>query len=220
MSISKTVQEIVDEQPVLSWALDSGIANYSATAEYLRPSVERREGRKVSLESILMSLRRLNLQKEKNAGEDLRAVVRNSKYSVESGFVDIVLDYKSSDIVAITKWSEELMEGSITSLIVGQKFASVITDSRTLLSKITSSNMSIVSVMENLAIFRIRMPKESMGVSGVIALFSQEFAKKGVSIIEMESAYSELAYIVREKDLAKAMDAFHYLKSKAGQIKG
>ncbi len=220
MSISKTVQEIVDEQPVLSWALDSGIANYSATAEYLRPSVERREGRKVSLESILMSLRRLNLQKEKNAGEDLRAVVRNSKYSVESGFVDIVLDYKSSDIVAITKWSEELMEGSITSLIVGQKFASVITDSRTLLSKITSSNMSIVSVMENLAIFRIRMPKESMGVSGVIALFSQEFAKKGVSIIEMESAYSELAYIVREKDLDKAMDAFHYLKSKAGQIKG
>ncbi|MCP4647585.1 MAG: hypothetical protein GY852_07605, partial [bacterium] len=88
MSISKTVEEVVQEQPILLWSIEAGVINYSAAAEYLKPTVERRLKKKVSAESILMGLRRLHLVHTKGLNELLLSAVSGCKYSIENGFTD------------------------------------------------------------------------------------------------------------------------------------
>lgn len=213
MSISKTVEDIVQEQPILLWSIEAGVINYSAAAEYLRPSVERRVGKKVSTESILMGLRRLHFVHAKGVNEKLREVVGKSKYSIENEFTDLVVDYALEDIPKISKLIEKVERGDNVSLIMGFKYASIITDSRELLEGIEKSGVRVLDRIENLAIFRIKIPKSALEVPGVISIFTSEFAKKGVNIIELESSYLEIGYIIKEAEIEKALDAFNSLKA-------
>ena len=214
MSISKTVEELVGESPVLLWSIEAGIINYSAAAEYLKPSIERRLKKKVSTESILMGLRRINLVHSKNLNEKLRSVINQTKYSVESGFTDLVVDYALEDIPKLTKLIENMEKGENVSLIMGFKYASIVTDSAKLIDEIERSPIGIIDNLGSLAIFRIKLPKSAVEVPGVIALFTSEFAKRGVNVIELESSYLEIGYVIREDEIEKALDAFRSLKTK------
>jgi len=214
MSISKTVEELVEESPLLLWSIESGVVNYSAAAEYLKPSIERRLKKKVSSESILMGLRRINLVHTKNLNEKLRSVLNQTKYSVESGFTDLVVDYALEDVPKITKLIEKMEKGENVSLIMGFKYASIVTDSASLIDEIKASPIGIIDNIGALAIFRIKLPKSAVEVPGVIALFTSEFAKRGVNVIELESSYLEIGYVIKEDEIEKALDAFRSLKTK------
>ncbi len=214
MSISKTVEEVVQEQPILLWSIEAGVINYSAAAEYLKPTVERRLKKKVSTESILMGLRRLHLVHTKKLNEKLLSAVAGSKYSIENGFTDIIIDYALDDIPKLSKLIEGLEKGDNVSIIMGFKYASIVTDSSWLVEEIKRSQIKVLDIVDELAIFRIKMPKEAVGVRGIISLFTSEFAKKGVNIIELESTYTEIGYVINESEIEKALDAFGALKKK------
>lgn len=212
MSISKTVEELVNEQPLLLWSIEAGIANYSAAAEYLKPSVERRTGKKVSTESILMGLRRINLVHARDAGVELREILQKCKYSIENNFTDLVLDYALEDIPRLSGLLEGLESGENVSIITGFKYASVVTDSPELIKRIEASGIRVVGKTQELAIFRIKLPRGALKAPGVISLFTSEFAKKGVNIIELESSYLEIGYVISEKEIGKALEAFNSLR--------
>ena len=57
-SISKTVQQIIDNDLPLQDALQRGYANYSALARMIKPKVEQALGQKVKLESLITSVKR------------------------------------------------------------------------------------------------------------------------------------------------------------------
>ncbi len=214
MSISKTVEELVQEQPLLLWSIEAGVLNYSAAAEYLKPSIERRLKKKVSSESILMGLRRIHLVHAKGLNEKLRAIIKQSRYTMESGFTDIVLDYALEDVPKIARLVEKMEKGENISLIMGLMYASVVTDSPEVAKEIGKLGIGIIDIIEGLAIFRIKLPKSAVEVPGVIALFTSEFAKRGVNVIELESSYLEIGYVIKEDEIEKALDAFRSLKTK------
>lgn len=214
MSISQTVEEIVQEQPMLLWGVEAGVLNYSAAAEYIRPSVERRLKKKVSTESILMGLRRMHLVHAKEVGKELYAAIGGCKYSIENGFTDIIIDYTMDDLQKISKLAETAEKGENVSIIMGFKYASIITDSSELARKIEESGIKVLDRIDELAIFRIKLPKNAVETPGVISIFTSEFAKKGVNIIELESSYLEIGYVIAEEEIEKALDAFHFLKNR------
>jgi hypothetical protein len=214
MSIAKTVEEIVHEQPILAWSIEAGIINYSAAAEYIRPSVERRVKKKVSTESILMGLRRMHLVHAKELGKTLGNAIKACKYSIENGFIDIIIDYTMDDLPKISKLVGAAEKGENVSIIMGFKYASIVTDSPALAEKIEKSGINVLGRMDGLAIFRIKLPKSAMETPGVISIFTSEFAKKGVNIVELESSYMEIGYVIAESEIEKALDAFHSLKTK------
>ncbi|MFH1221921.1 MAG: hypothetical protein V1492_02450 [Candidatus Micrarchaeota archaeon] len=217
MSISQTVEEIVFEQPAMVWAMASGVVNYTAAAEYLKQTVEKRINRKVSTESVMMALRRMDMLRAKDLTGELGKIVAGSSYTIESGFSDVVIDHRFSDIKTIIKWLDEYGGESTTSLIVGLKYVSVVSDSAVLLEKMKSSNMNVIALVPELAIFKIKLPKEALNTPGVIAIFSQELAKRGVSVQEQESAHTEIGFIIKEQDINKAVEAFNHLKKSLGK---
>lgn len=214
MSIAKTVEEIVHGQPILGWSIEAGIVNYSAAAEYIKPSVERRVKKKVSTESILMGLRRMHIVHAKEKGKMLGVALKGCKYSIENGFTDIIVDYTMDDLPRISRLVESAEKGENVSIIMGFKYASVVTDSPELAEKIEKSGIKVLGRIDGLAIFRIKLPKSAVETPGVISIFTSEFAKKGVNIVELESSYLEIGYVIAESEIEKALDAFHSLNTK------
>ncbi|MCP4646309.1 MAG: hypothetical protein GY852_01055, partial [bacterium] len=122
------------------------------------------------------------------------------------------IDYTLDDIPKLSKLIEGLEKGDNVSLIMGFKYASIVTDSPDLAGKIKGSGISVLDTVGELAIFRIKMPKSAVDVPGVISLFTSEFAKKGVNVVELESTYTEIGYVIKESEIEKALDAFNSLK--------
>jgi len=59
-NITQLVEEVVSADPCLSYALTSGLINYSALAVKIRPAVERLYGQGVRVNTIVQSLRRVS----------------------------------------------------------------------------------------------------------------------------------------------------------------
>ncbi len=216
MSIAKTVEELVGQQPMLAMALEEGIVNYSACAEYLKGTVERKLGKKVSAESIMMALRRLALLHHRKMGPDIKGAVVRSSYSIHSGISDLIMGYRLATLkkIALAISEKGMHEGAFT-FIVGTKYASLVTDSMELVDRLEKSGeLDVVKRVDGLVIFRIMLHKDDVGVPGVVSLFVGEFAKAGISLVEVESTYTEIGLVIDEKDVKKAIDAYLALKER------
>ena len=66
VTISRTVEKIIEENPFIQEALSRGIINYAALAEEIKPRIEIELKNKVKDSAVMMSLRRLNEKLEKS----------------------------------------------------------------------------------------------------------------------------------------------------------
>jgi hypothetical protein len=216
MSIAKTVEEIVGEQPMVAMALEEGIVNYSACAEYIKDTVERKEGRKVSNESILMALRRLSLLHYRNLTPEIRRAAARSSYSIHSGISDLIIDYQLATLKKIVlATSEKGMHDGAFTFIIGTKYASLVTDRTEIVDHLEKSKeVDVVKRIDGLVIFRIIIHKDDVKLPGLVSLFVREFAKAGISLVEVESTYTEIGLVIDEKDVKKAIDAYLALKER------
>ncbi len=216
MSIAKIVEELVEQQPMLAMALDDGIVNYSACAEHLKSTVERRAGKKVSAESVMMALRRLSLLHRREMGPGIREAVVRSSYSIHSGISDLVIDYQMATLKKIVLATAEkgANEGAFT-FIIGTKYASLVTDRVEMVGRLEKSGeVDVVKRIDGLVIFRVMLHKDDVGIPGIVSLFVREFAKAGISLVEIESTYTEIGMVIGEKDVKKAIDAYLALKER------
>jgi hypothetical protein len=182
----------------------------------LKPAVERRLGRKASFESVLMALRRANFARAKDLTAELKRAVARSNYSVHGGVNDVVLDYKLATLKRIiAAASERKMEGEAFTFIVGVKYASLVTDNAALAALVEEKEgEDVVAKKSGLAVFRVLLDERDVKLPGIIALFSREFAKQGVGVVELASAHTEIGFVIDERDLKKAIDAYALLKER------
>jgi hypothetical protein len=197
-------------------ALEEGIVNYSACAEYLKGTVERRAGKKVSAESVMMALRRLSLLHHRKMAPDIGRAVGRSSYSIHSGISDLIIDYQMATLKKIVLAAGERggQDGAFT-FIIGTKYASLVTDRTEIVDYLEKSGeVETVKRMDGLVVFRIMLHKDDVGVPGIVSLFVREFAKAGISLVEIESTYTEIGMVIDEKDVKKAIDAYLALKER------
>src|SRR5712692_9570508 len=112
-SISEAVSTIMMENHLLYEALKLRIVNYHALAERVKKEVEEMTGRKVSVPSVVVAIKRFSDGLEEN-GTEVAKILKDAKLSLVGGAADVTIEGKG---VSTLKILEDLLK--LSSKFVG-----------------------------------------------------------------------------------------------------
>ena len=179
MNITEAVHKLISEWPMVRWGLKEGLINVSALSRKLEEPVFKMVGKKPSREAILVAIYRF--QDSVSPSEEIKNIVKKSYISIESDIV--TTNYEVKNALATIKGLNNTVS------ILRKKDLGGAT-----------------SYTDNLAILRIMLDDSSLEVPGVIEYFTFILASNGINILEMESANTELLFIIKEDSAPRAFE--------------
>ncbi|MBS3163871.1 hypothetical protein J4439_00395 [Candidatus Woesearchaeota archaeon] len=207
MSISKAVRSAVDEHPQLQEVLSRGLANYTAVAEHLKPSIEEVLGKKVKLPAVMMAVRRLADTLTKKEVTRFRF---SSEIIMKSPLCDIAVE-RSPELASLLKTlyhAVDLEQGDTLHVIHGNFEVSIVTNEKHRKKVLKHlEGHTIINVEKQLVSLSLRFGEDFMHTPGVIARAVRQFAWEGINIYEIVSTYTELTFIVSQKDAMRGYRA-------------
>lgn len=201
LKISKSVEEVVEEYPALSYYLSRKLINYRALAREIQPKVAERVGREVKIQSIVTALRRLNFEKRE---ERLREILSRSEISL---VYDLCLVTSSLTPETPKKVLEIHNKLEDYILLQGLAFITVITKEEHFDFLRRLFRQEILAKAKELAGVVVKSPAEIAFIPGVISRLTSVISAEGINIVEMLSSYSETLFVVAEKDALKCINA-------------
>ncbi len=201
LKISKSVEEVVEEYPALSYYLSRKLINYRALARVIQPKVAERVGREVKIQSIVTALRRLNLEKRE---ERLKEILSRSEISLVYDLC-LVTSSLTRDTPKKVLEIHNKLEDYI--LLQGLAFITVITKEEHFDFLQRLFRQEILAKAKDLAGVVVKSPAEIAFIPGVISRLTSVISAEGVNIVEMLSSYSETLFVVAERDALKCINA-------------
>jgi aspartokinase len=217
ITIAQTVQELVSASPLLEEALSDGIINFSALARKLRPKIAERHMTPVREGAIVMALKRMaesGTQKQMNS---LRVhEVRN--ITVRSNLVEFSFRNSSSLSTVLRKLGQlaEKKDDSFVNFAQGV-FETTLIVSESLAKEVKQMTEKeiLIKRYDGLSSISVRTPDHTADTPGVYYPFFRAFAWENINFIEIISVYSELTFVVEDKDVDRAFVVVKALSKKA-----
>lgn len=224
VTVSHLTKRYVDETPFIHEALSKKVLNYGATAEILRPKIEKEMQTKVKLSSIVMALRRYGdeMVRKHDSKKIIAALSYDTEIGIKSGLFIItarkskklfgalgplyaLVDYEKGDMLNI-------IHGNLTvSIISNEKHKNEILD--------FLKNEEIIHVGENLSQVSIVFPEEFRYTPGVLYMLTKQLLWHNVNLVETVSASTELDFVVKKEDALKTYGALEELMEMAKKSK-
>ncbi|HDO20404.1 MAG: hypothetical protein NDF53_01915 [archaeon GB-1867-097] len=215
-SISKIVQELIDEDLSLQCALNKGYGNYSAIARMLKPIVEEVLNRKVKLESVITAVKRASTIYRAEYNRDIIEVIAKSIIHLRTDIAKISAEKTRKNLKLVRRMLEEFAHEEYVQIIEGMKTITLIFDQR-LTDKIRSEFPleNITEKKNNLVAIIITSPKKIIETPGCIVSFYNAISRKHINIEETLSCSTETILVLQLKDVGKALTALTDLISEA-----
>ncbi|MEM1525213.1 MAG: hypothetical protein QXW83_02620 [Nitrososphaerales archaeon] len=213
-TISSAVREIIDSDLSFQDALYRGYANISAMARIIKPRVEEVVGRRVNIESIITSLKRLKIE-YKQITPSIRSVIANSTINVRTDVVKISIEKTKRTLEVVRRvladYQEEFLQVSESISAI-----TLIFDQR-LLNEVKSlfKGENILEEASNLAAIIVRSPKEIIKTPGCAIAFYNQVSRRRINIEDTVSCYTDTIIVVKMDDVGKAFTALTELISTA-----
>jgi aspartokinase len=205
-SIASAVRDEVDYDISIQDAFARDYVNISALARLLKPRIEERVGRKVNLESVITSLKRL------------RGMYSPSTQEIRKIIADSVVNVRTH----VSKVSVERTKGALE--LVGQMLASYHEDFIQVSESISSITLIFDQrlhrrVQEQLgdsliqeqaldcAAIIVHSPPSITNTPGCITSFYNQLARRHINIEDTVSCYTDTIMVVRMNDVSEAFDA-------------
>ncbi|MFY9462754.1 MAG: hypothetical protein WAP52_01055 [Candidatus Sungiibacteriota bacterium] len=213
IKISGVVEGIIRQDEVALSAFNSGYLNLSAYAASIRREVEVRAKKPVRVGSIVVALSRLKKSGGKtDKRKSLLPEVVIEDLSVKSGLVEIAFDrtagnlarlrelYRDSAINAGDFFMVTQGTGEITIIALETALPHIMRVMRPARSKAT---------IRNLVGLTARFDEKYLAIPNVVFVFVRRLALKHINIVEIVSTYTELTFIIDQKDLQEAFLALN-----------
>mgnify|MGYP002067770097 CR=1 FL=1 len=212
VTIAHLVENSIRQRPFLQEALSRGIVNNAALAEELIPQIEKELGKPVKFSAVNLAIRRLN----EKLGQTF---IRKAKFDKDS---DIMI---RSDLVEITVYKEDVQEflkkvydvvdlrkGDFLTITQGLNEVMIITNKKNE-HKITElfPKKLIKKLFRNLSSLTINIPPEAVGTIGLFYIVTRALNWENINITDIVSTFTEMTYIVDEKDTARAFNVLKKL---------
>ena len=215
IKISDVVQEVLYSSEVALSAFYEGFLNLSAYAKLIRKEVETRTKKPVRIGSIVVALSRLKKSTAKTGRrKPLLPETEIEDLSVKSGLVEVVFDRTRENLARLREFyrdprintSDFFMvtqgTGEITIVALEQAFPHIIHIARPARPKAT---------IKNLVGLTARFDEKYLVIPNVVFAFVRRLALKHINIVEVVSTYTELTFIIDQKDLQEAFLALNEL---------
>ncbi|HEY7080572.1 MAG TPA: hypothetical protein VH500_12785 [Nitrososphaeraceae archaeon] len=125
ISVTEIIREILSSNALYYWAVQSGIANYSALAKKMKPEIEKRTECSVNIGTIVVGLQRIanaliEQERERNsldhpyfnrmANNNLNTLTGNTKSSVKISLIGNIVDVDVKDAIEYDQISNVLTD--------------------------------------------------------------------------------------------------------------
>ena len=206
ITVSKAVKEALQSSPVLLEVFELKIINLSALAEILKPKIEEKLLKKVSKNSIIVALQRLEKEigkKKKRFSDKIKEVFKGKvELTVRTNLVELVFqktkDFSSAFVQCGTSSFFILTQGLSEIVIVLEK-----EKEQCVIGAL--SKIKLIKRIDNLAAISIKIPPEALFSPGIFYFILKPLALEGINIIEAASTFRELHLIFNKEDLEKAL---------------
>ncbi len=212
-TIARVVEKIIEEKPFLQEALSRGIVNHAALAEEIIPEIEKELKKKIKFSAVNMAIRRLSEKLNKT----FIARTKFDKYSditIKSDLVSVTL-YKIEDIESkIKKFYDnvDFRNGGFVTITQGINEVMIITNIKYKkdLEKIFQEK-NIKKIINGLSSITIKVPLSSIDTIGLFYTITRSLNWDNINIIDIVSTLTEMTFIIKEQDTAKAFNCLKKL---------
>ena len=205
-SISKTVQNLIDEDLSLQDALQRDYANYSAIARMLIPKIKETSDTEVNLESVITSVKRAKTNYTILQGK-ITKVVAGSDLNIRTDMAKVSVEKTKTTLEKIRK-TLATFSGDFLQVIEGNTIITLISDLSSF-NKITDifPKKDVIDQKQNLATIIIRSPDEITSTPGSVQAFYNAISRRHINIEETMSCYTETIIVLAMQDVSKAFAA-------------
>jgi hypothetical protein len=213
-SISKTVQNLIDEDLSLQDALQRDYANYSAIARMLIPKIKETTTTEINLESVITSVKRAKTNYTILQGK-ITKVVAGSDLNIRTDMAKMSVEKTKETLEKIRK-TLATFHGDFLQVIEGNTIVTIISDLSSF-NEISSifSGKNVIDQNKNLATIIIRSPDEITATPGCVQAFYNALSRRHINIEETMSCYTETIIILTMEDVSKAFAALTDLITEA-----
>ena len=212
VTVSHLVEKIVSSRPILHEAIQQGIISYGNLAEQILPEIEKELDKKVKHSAVVMALRRY--------ADKIEKIMAHPKFDYHSEIImktsicDIAV-VKSPLLYARLKNLYSLIDyekGEMLNVIQGNYETSIVTNME-YLEKIKKElkGLKLINIEKNLVALSLKFSKNFIHTPGVISAAARKLTWENVNIYELISTFTELTFIISEKDATKAYNALQRL---------
>lgn len=205
IKIADVVRDITSSSEIALSGLHVGHLNLSAYAKSIHKEVEERTKKPVRIGSIVIALSRFRKTLTYDNSPFFPKIVIED-LSVKSGLVEVAFDKTQTNLgkLKLLYKDKKFGAGEFFMVTHGTGEISIIT-----LQKAEDHVLKTYHPQKPKAIYRdlvgitIRFDKRYIEIPNVIYTFIRTLALKKINIIEVVSTYTEITFLVRQKDLEK-----------------
>ncbi len=220
IKISDVVRDILYSSEVALSAFNDGYLNFSAYAASIRKEVETRAKKPVRIGSIVVALSRMKNSAGKNTKrKPLIPEVNIEDLSVKSGLVEVAFDRTRENLARLRELYRDPAINAGDFFMVTQGTGEItIVALETALPHIihVARPAKPKAVIKNLVGLTARFDPKYLAIPNVIFAFVRRLSLKRINIAEIVSTYTELTFIIDQKDLQEAFLALNELFHKTG----
>jgi alkylhydroperoxidase/carboxymuconolactone decarboxylase family protein YurZ len=213
-SISKTVQNFIDEDLSLQDALQRDYANHSAIARILLPKVQESLETEVNMESVITAVKRAKTNYNILEGK-ITKVVAGSDLNIRTDMAKVSV-HKTKETLEKIRKTLATFQGEFLQIIEGNTIITLISDFNSFnqITTIFTPNQ-IINQKQDLATIIIRSPNEITYTSGCVQAFYNGLSRRHINIEETMSCYTETIIVLAMENVSKAFAALTDLIKKA-----
>ena len=213
-SISKTVQNLIDEDLSLQDALRRNYGNYSAIARMLMPKIKENVNSDVNLESVITSVKRAKANYTILQGK-ITKVLAGSDLNIRTDMAKVSVEKTKKNLEKIRK-TLATFSGDFLQVIEGNTVVTLISDLNSF-NKISVifAKKDVIDQKQNLSTVIIRSPDEITSTPGCVQAFYNALSRRHINIEETMSCYTETIIVLAMEDVSKAFSALTDLITEA-----
>jgi aspartokinase len=212
LRVSDVVEEEVRRTPFLEAALMDGLINHSALARRLRPSVERRLLRKVSVAAVMMAVRRLEPEVSRRIG-GRRSMPAVGDLTVRSNLMEFTFRNSATLRASHRRFLGRLAhvpDGFVTYTQGVSQVMLIVSASLERAVEEAFEGESRVATLKNLSALVLRLAPTVVKTPGAYYRILKQLAWQEINVIDVVSTYTEFTIIL---DDAQVNAAFAALRS-------
>ena len=202
LSISKIVQNLIENDLPIQDALARGYGNYSAIARILKPRIEEIYGRKVDLAGVITAVKRARVTYTPKT--EYQKIVAESRITLRTDVAKISIEKTRRSLEKARLISADFPE-AFFQVLEGASTLTLITDEG-IFDEVKSifKKEEILREKRNLAALIVQSPHEIVDTPGCIVAFYNPISRAHINIEETVSCFTETIIVLRMEDAAKA----------------
>ncbi|MDX1351333.1 MAG: aspartate kinase [Putridiphycobacter sp.] len=209
-SLSKQIEDIIDNTPFVRESLSEGLINTSALARKIKPQLEAYSKKKIKESTIVMAISRLPLSKQESIQLRIRQVIENigdlivrsnltkynfTNYSGISANQSVFLKKIESINDSFYTVSRGIAE---TTLIVNAQLCNLLEESL--------DADHLLSKTNKLSAITLKLPLENVHTEGIYYFILKKLAWKSISLEEVISTTNEFTIVVPSSVVSQAFE--------------